>query len=146
GSPWPWRSGPPSPGPTRGCSACAPCPDAETRRVRRLRPGRTGRGMAGRTDRIRAMPPYAPATRLETHEVLNQPSEFAGRSLYETDLAFREAARREGGDWLDTPLSELGAEVGSETVLGWGEAANRHPPELVTFDRYGRRLDEVRFH
>ena len=92
------------------------------------------------------MPPYAPATRLETHEVLNQPSEFAGRNLYATDLAFREAARREGGDWLDAPLSELGAEVGSETVLGWGEAANRHPPELVVFDRYGRRLDEVRFH
>ncbi|WP_425414939.1 acyl-CoA dehydrogenase family protein [Rubellimicrobium mesophilum] len=26
-----------------------------------------------------------------------------------------------------------------------GEAARRHPPELATFDRHGRRLDEVRF-
>ena len=43
------------------------------------------------------MPSFAPGTRLETHEVSNQPPEFAGRNLYETDLAFREAALREGG-------------------------------------------------
>ena len=92
------------------------------------------------------MPSYAPGTRLETHEVANQPPEFAGRNLYETDLAFREAARREGGDWLEAPLSALGAEVGSERVLALGDEANRNPPELKSFDRYGRRLDEVAFH
>jgi len=30
-------------------------------------------------------------------------------------------------------------------VLALGEAANRNKPELVSFDRYGRRLDEVAF-
>lgn len=92
------------------------------------------------------MPRFSPSTRLITHEVMNQPAEFAGRNLYETDLAFREAARREGGDWLDAPFSALGAAVGSERVLELGDLANRHPPELVSFDRYGRRLDEARFH
>ncbi|ACG78387.1 acyl-CoA dehydrogenase [Phenylobacterium zucineum HLK1] len=92
------------------------------------------------------MPVFAPTTQLATHEVLNQPPEFAGRNLYEIDVAFREAARREAGEWLDAPLSALGAAVGSEQVLDWGEQANRFPPELVTFDRYGRRVDEARFH
>ena len=92
------------------------------------------------------MPIHAPATRLLTHEVSNQPGDFAGRNLYLTDVALREAVRREGGDWLDGPLTALGEVAGSEPVLEMGELANRHPPELRSFDRYGRRLDEVRFH
>jgi putative acyl-CoA dehydrogenase len=92
------------------------------------------------------MPPLAPLTRLATHEVANQPGEFAGRNLYATDAAIREAVRREGGDWLEAPMQALGEAVGSEHVLGLGSLANRFPPELVTFDRYGRRLDEVAFH
>jgi putative acyl-CoA dehydrogenase len=92
------------------------------------------------------MPRFAPRTALATHEVTNQPPDFAGRNLYRTDPALREATQREGGAWLDAPLDELGALVGSEQVLEWGEQANRNPPELVAFDRFGRRLDEVRFH
>ena len=30
--------------------------------------------------------------------------------------------------------------------MQWGEDANRYPPELHLFDRFGRRLDEVTFH
>lgn len=92
------------------------------------------------------MPRHAPASTLLTHEVSNHPGEFAGRNLFATDLALREAALREGGEWLKAPLSELGEVAGSEHVLELGELANRCPPELVSFDRYGRRLDEVRFH
>ena len=88
----------------------------------------------------------APRTRLETHTVENQPPPFAGRNLYLTDLALCEAVRREAGTWLDERASALGALAGSEEVLALGEAANRNKPELVSFDRYGRRLDEVRFH
>jgi putative acyl-CoA dehydrogenase len=90
--------------------------------------------------------PHAPATRLATHEVTNQPPPFGPRNLYTTDTALREAVRREAGDWLDDRMERLGAVVGSERVLGLGETANRFPPELAAFDRYGRRLDEVRFH
>ena len=89
---------------------------------------------------------HAPRTTLATHEVDNQPGEFADINLYETDLALREAVLREAGAWLDTRAVALGAAAGSDEVLSWGEEANRNPPELVSFDRYGRRLDEARFH
>ena len=92
------------------------------------------------------MPSFAPRTRQTTHDVFNQPSEFAGHNLFRTDAAFATAALREGGPWLEGPLHALGEVVGSERVLELGELANRHGPELVSFDRYGRRLDEVRFH
>lgn len=86
------------------------------------------------------------AAALGTHEVTNQPPPFGPRNLYLTDTALREAVRREAGDWLDGRMTALGAEVGSERVLGLGDTANRYPPEFVPFDRYGQRLDEVRFH
>jgi putative acyl-CoA dehydrogenase len=92
------------------------------------------------------MTAYAPRTELETHDVTNVPPPFAGRNLYATDVALRDAARTHGGDWVDQPLMALGAAAGSEEVLQWGEDANRYPPELFTFDRHGRRLDEVKFH
>ncbi|MBI4725018.1 MAG: acyl-CoA dehydrogenase family protein, partial [Rhodomicrobium sp.] len=92
------------------------------------------------------MTAYAPQTRLETHEVTNVPPPFAGRNLYATDGALRQAARLYGGDWFEEPLLALGAMAGSEEVLQWGEDANRYPPELQTFDRFGRRIDEVKFH
>lgn len=92
------------------------------------------------------MPRHAPSTDLLTHEVTNQPSEFSGRNLYAIDKPLREAVLREAGPWLDARMDALGAELGSERVLELGETANRFPPELVTFDRYGRRVDEARFH
>ena len=92
------------------------------------------------------MPRFAPVTMLATHEVTNQPPEFAGQNLYRIDQPLREAVLREAGPWLDRRMDALGKVVGSEEVLELGELANRHPPELIGFDRYGRRLDEVRFH
>ena len=92
------------------------------------------------------MPRFAPATHLETHEVTNQPGEFAPRNLFATDRALAEGVARHAGDWLTRRATALGAEAGSEAMLELGEQANRFPPELVTFDRYGRRVDEARFH
>ncbi|WP_158811884.1 acyl-CoA dehydrogenase family protein [Beijerinckia sp. L45] len=88
----------------------------------------------------------APTTDLGTHAVFNQPPAFAGLNLYACDRALREAVRREAGDWLDRRAQALGAACGSDEVLAWGEEANKNPPQLVAFDRYGQRLDEVRFH
>jgi putative acyl-CoA dehydrogenase len=78
--------------------------------------------------------------------VTNQPGPLAGRNLYATDIALREAALREGGQWIDAPLNRLGEVAGSEHILDLGTDANRYPPELATFDHHGRRIDEVRFH
>ncbi|MGO9983788.1 MAG: acyl-CoA dehydrogenase family protein [Rhodomicrobium sp.] len=92
------------------------------------------------------MTPYAPQTHLETHDVTNAPPLLAGRNLYTGDAALRDAARLFGGDWVEAPLAALGAAAGSEEVMQWGEDANRYPPELQVFDRFGRRIDEVKFH
>ncbi len=92
------------------------------------------------------MTAYAPQTQLETHDVTNAPPPLPGRNLYAADVALRDAARAFGGEWMETPLLALGAAAGSEEAMQWGEDANRYPPELQTFDRFGRRIDEVKFH
>src|SRR3978361_557536 len=89
---------------------------------------------------------HAPRAILATHEVRNQPPAFEDRHLFLGDPALRDAARGGGGHWVEAPLAALGAEAGSAQVLEWGELANRAPPELTSFDRWGRRIDEVRFH
>ncbi len=88
----------------------------------------------------------APVAELATHSVANQPPDFAPRDLWRTDPALREAVRREGADWAEGALAALGAEAGSERVMELGDLANRNPPQLRTFDRVGRRIDEVEFH
>ncbi len=87
-----------------------------------------------------------PQTELPTHEVRNQPPAFEDVGLWTSDLALREAATREGAAAHTAALSEFGARVGSAEVIQWGFDANRVKPELLTFDRYGQRIDEVRYH
>ena len=82
----------------------------------------------------------------DTHEPLNLSSELADFNPYEQDRALREAVLREGAAWADDGLRQFGAQVGSAAHLELGVLANRHPPELDTHDRFGRRADEVEFH
>ncbi|MGB1824785.1 MAG: DNA alkylation response protein, partial [Ilumatobacteraceae bacterium] len=67
-------------------------------------------------------------------------------NLYETDPVLRRAVEREGAGAADVDLAEFGALVGSEEVYQWGFEANRFSPELVSHDRFGERIDEVRYH
>lgn len=67
-------------------------------------------------------------------------------NLYDADPVLRAAVEREGGGGAGDGLRELGARVGSEEVYRWGFDANRFSPELVTHDRFGERIDEVRYH
>ncbi len=80
-----------------------------------------------------------------THTVFNQVPEL---SPYNTsdDLSLLEGLRREGGQWAETDLRELGDLAGSGEVQEWGRLANENLPVLVTHDRYGNRIDEVEFH
>ncbi len=87
-----------------------------------------------------------PLTELPTHTVRNQPPPFEDVNWWSSDVALCEATRREGGEWAEPRLQEFGRRVGSAEVIAWGFEANRHKPELVTFDRYGQRVDEVRYH
>ncbi len=87
-----------------------------------------------------------PISKLDTHEVSNQPTPLENYNLFEQDLALREALQREGAAWAQERLQAFGAEVGSERVIRLGFEANRYVPELKTFNRYGQRIDEVDYH
>jgi len=65
---------------------------------------------------------------------------------YTADPVLRRAVAREGAGAADAGLEEFGSRIGSEEVYRWGFEANRHSPELVTHDRFGGRIDEVRYH
>ena len=82
----------------------------------------------------------------ETHEVRNQPPYREPYDAWEDDIALREAVEREGAGWAAGEIAEIGAIAGDPEWLERGRAANAHPPELLTHDRYGHRTDEVRFH
>ena len=92
------------------------------------------------------MAPLNPRTQLATHSVTNQPPPFEDINLFSTDRALTEAVTREGAAVHNDHLRTFGARVGSAETIGWSFEANRNPPELKTFDRYGRRIDEVAFH
>jgi putative acyl-CoA dehydrogenase len=81
-----------------------------------------------------------------THEVFNQPVELVDYNLYDSDAALKESVRREGAAWAENALGAFGARAGSAETLELGALANKNPPELDTHDRYGRRVDLVRFH
>ncbi len=82
----------------------------------------------------------------ETHQPENLSRELADVNLYAQDAALREAVHREGAGWADALLHKFGAQVGSADHLNLGALANCNPPELDTHDRFGRRVDLVRFH
>ena len=82
----------------------------------------------------------------ETHRVENVSCELAGYNLYAQDTALREAVAREGAAWAEAELHAFGQLTGSADYLELGALANKYPPELETHDRFGRRIDLVKFH
>ncbi len=81
-----------------------------------------------------------------THEVLNQPGALEDYNAYAEDTPLVEAVRVFGGDWAEGHLHRAGAVVGSAPVQDLARQANRHLPELRTYDRFGHRIDVVEFH
>lgn len=81
-----------------------------------------------------------------THTVENVSRELLDYNMYTQDQALREAVVREGAAWAEDGLQAFGALTGSADYLELGVLANRHPPELDTHDRFGHRVDLVRFH
>lgn len=79
-------------------------------------------------------------------EVFNQPPPLVDYNPYAADVALREAVHREGGGQGEEALLEFGGRMGSAAVLELGELANRHTPQLHSYDRFGNRMDELEFH
>ena len=82
----------------------------------------------------------------DTHQVENVSCELADYNMYAQDTALREAVQREGAAWADADLLRFGQLTGSAEYLEQGHLANKHQPELETHDRFGNRIDLVKFH
>ncbi len=78
--------------------------------------------------------------------VANQAPPLAGHDVVAGDEALRDAVLRHADQATLDSLSDLGAQAGSAPAREHGMLANEHPPRLVPYDRYGRRVDEVSFH
>ncbi len=76
----------------------------------------------------------------------NQAPLLVGHNVVTSDAALVEAVTRHADPSVVEDLAALGAEAGTEEAREHGMLANRHHPELVTYDRYGTRVDEVEFH
>ena len=83
---------------------------------------------------------------MATHEVRNQPPPLDDYDLYAGDAAVRAAVDRFARDAARAELHEVGALAGQPAIIELGFEANRNEPRLQTHDRFGHRIDEVRFH
>jgi len=92
------------------------------------------------------MSAYRPRTHLETHDVTNQPPPFEDLNLFSSDRALVDAVTHASGDAHHHRLTKFGQHAGSAEIADLATQANRNPPQLKTFDRYGERIDEVEFH
>jgi putative acyl-CoA dehydrogenase len=79
------------------------------------------------------------------HEVLNQPPPLEGRNTFESDRPLVEAVRREGAEWAEDRIRDLGEICGSHETIRWGFEANEKLPVLHTHDRFGHRINDVEF-
>jgi putative acyl-CoA dehydrogenase len=92
------------------------------------------------------MNPRNPISVFDGHEVVNQPPPMPAFNLFDSDFILRAAVDREGAGWAVGKLKAFGGVLGSEAVADLAIAANRYPPELHSFDRFGQRIDEVSYH
>lgn len=81
----------------------------------------------------------AARSELATHDVTNQPLPLL-RDPWQDDVALQAALGN------DPELAALGAALGSDEIRMAARDAQTRLPELRTFDRSGRRIDEVHFH
>jgi putative acyl-CoA dehydrogenase len=83
---------------------------------------------------------------MPTHLVENQPPPLERYDVFSSDAALTEAFSRETHGAPADELVALGERAGRPEIVQLGFDANDHPPELRTHDRFGNRIDEVRYH
>ena len=84
--------------------------------------------------------------RSEIRVATNQAPLLAGHNIVTGDAALVEAVTRHASAEVVEDLAGIGAEAGTAEAREHGVLANQHHPELVPYDRWGNRVDEVRFH
>ncbi|SHG39526.1 acyl-CoA dehydrogenase family protein [Cognatishimia maritima] len=85
-----------------------------------------------------------PRDALGTHDVQNQPAGDAAIQYWEGDAYLRSHAAHRGA--AEDALQMLCQTYGQPAMAQAAQDARDMPPRLVTHDRYGQRLDEVRYH
>jgi putative acyl-CoA dehydrogenase len=76
----------------------------------------------------------------------NQAPPLVGHNVVTADVALVEAVTRHGSAEVVEDLVGLGFEAGTAEAREHGILANENAPRLAPYDRYGNRIDEVRFH
>src|SRR5699024_381676 len=84
--------------------------------------------------------------RSEIRVATNQAPPLVGHNIVTGDAALVEAVTRHASADVVEDLAAIGAEAGTAEAREQGALANEHHPELVSYDRYGNRVDEVEFH
>jgi putative acyl-CoA dehydrogenase len=81
-----------------------------------------------------------------THRVYNQVDDLIDIDAFDGDRVASFALGHYGAGWAGDRARDLAATVWSADTQQTARLSHRHPPELRTFDRTGRRLDIVEFH
>ena len=81
----------------------------------------------------------------QTHEISNQFDELQNYNLLTTDQVLQEILQRYGSQDQQR-LTEFSKIAGSTEYYEYADLANRHTPELHSFDALGRRKDFLEFH
>ncbi len=76
----------------------------------------------------------------------NQPPPLVGHNVVTSDAALVDAVTRHASADVVADLATIGDVAGSAEAREHGMLANEFHPELTPYDRYGNRIDEVRFH
>lgn len=87
-------------------------------------------------------PPRRPVAQQFTHKVTNQVPPLEYIDLYKSDLTLLNFLTKENKG----QIKDMGVELGTFHWFEEGQLANRYPPTLKQYDRYGQRIDEVTFH
>ncbi|MDX1391688.1 MAG: acyl-CoA dehydrogenase family protein, partial [Rheinheimera sp.] len=89
-------------------------------------------------------PAQVPSSQAETHQVLNQPSSLTPCNSWLSDSTLQYWSHRFGVS-QSADLASYGALCGG-VLTEAGFLANKYKPEFHSHDRFGHRIDEVRFH
>ena len=81
-----------------------------------------------------------------THEVFNQPELLVNYNLFEGNRGLRDALKFNAPGLDTAELARLGGLLGTADMQAHARLANVHLPVLHTHDRFGRRIDQVKFH
>ncbi|MFT4083403.1 MAG: acyl-CoA dehydrogenase family protein [Nocardioides sp.] len=82
----------------------------------------------------------------QNRTVLNQAPPLVDYDVVAADHALRDAVLRHADEQVLGSLAALGTAAGSAEAREHGMLANENEPTLAGYDRYGDRIDQVRFH